>query len=297
MAPDSQSTASLFDFLYVDRTRLAAFAAQLTNQGVLQTTKTTESTGGKSGGEIGIGAPKVLGLNLTGSSETSSAIEQHYDASWSLPLNVLDGLDESHYIRPDIASANIGELFLMKGSIRFLDYRVLKDCWEFIASMTTAENRKKGIHTSQAEKDAQKNLFGMMQKVPHSVELLLHGSAGEMVWTCPNPANLTIPSETLTFLHGSSIPGEWFLVGSLDGKPAAKGESFTDELLADRLAKPMVKELQIALSQIADGLRAMLGRPYYAYGATPLVIFRKIEASPSGLEPESDERGEERKEA
>lgn len=94
MDQGSQSIASLFDFLYVDRSRLSAFAAQLFNQGVLQSTKTIDSTTGKAGGSLDVGAPKVLGINFSGLSESASAIEHQFDASWSLPLNVMDRLDE-----------------------------------------------------------------------------------------------------------------------------------------------------------------------------------------------------------
>jgi len=60
----------------------------------LQSTKTVDSTTGKSGGSLDVGAPKVLGINIAGMSESASAIEQQFDASWSLPLNVMDRLDE-----------------------------------------------------------------------------------------------------------------------------------------------------------------------------------------------------------
>jgi hypothetical protein len=47
--------------------------------------------------------------------------------------------------------------------------------------------------------------------------------------------------------------------------------------MADMAAKPMVKELQNAFEQIVMGLRSLLSRPFKAYAATPLIIFRKVE--------------------
>lgn len=281
MAPGSPNIDSLFDFLYVDRSRLTAFAAQLFNQGVLQSTKTKDSTVGKAGGSLDVGAPKILGINFAGSSETLSEIEQQFDASWSLPLNVLDSLDERGYIKPEITRARLGEVFVIEGALRFVDYRLLRDCWEQIAPITIAQqNQVKPM--KQPEKDKIKNLFKLMQKLPHSVELILY-AADAMIWTCPNPSNLTVASETLAFTHGSSIPGSWFMVATLDGTPAKDGDTFTSDLKADLLAKPMVKELQIATAQMIDGLRSLLGRPYGAYAATPLVIFRKIKAPDRAL--------------
>jgi hypothetical protein len=65
------------------------------------------------------------------------------------------------------------------------------------------------------------------------------------------------------------------MVASLDAIPAKDHDALESEMAADFLAKPMVKDLQIAMSQMLDGLRGLLGRPYAAFGATPLVIFRK----------------------
>jgi len=193
-------------------------------------------------------------------------------------LNVLDRLDESGYIKSDITDARLGEVFLVQGVVRFMDYRLLKDCWEYIAPMTiTGAQQAKGAPLKQAERDQIKNLFKIVQKLPHSVELIVY-AGDKMVWTCPNPENLLIAPDTLTFSHGSSIPGEWSMVATLDGVPASHGDQFMTDLAADVGAKPMVKELQVAFAQIAEGLRSLLGRPYFAYAATPLVIFRKLEA-------------------
>jgi hypothetical protein len=175
MAPDSPNIASLFDFLYVDGSRLAAFAAQLSNKGILQTTETVDSTAGKSGGGLEAGVPKVLNLNIAGGSATVSSIKQQFDASWSLPLNVLDLLDEGEYIAPDIAETRLGQIFLVKGVLRFMDYRLLKDCWEHIAPITIqGAQETKGSPLKHGEKANMQNLFKLVQKLPHSVELIIH---------------------------------------------------------------------------------------------------------------------------
>jgi hypothetical protein len=285
MAPGSPSIDSLFDFLYVDRSRLTAFAAQLFNQGVLQITKTKDITAGKSGGSLDLGAPKLLGITIAGGSEVSSEVEQQFDASWSLPLNVLDSLDEHGYIRPDITRARLGEIFVIEGSLRFFDYRLLKDCWEQIAPMTI-EQQNKVKPMTLPEKENLKNTFKIMQKLPHSVELILHADSA-MIWTFLNPGSLTVSSETLAFTHGTSIPGSWFMVATLDATPK-DADKVEADLLADLKAKPMIKEFQTATAQVVDGLRKMLGRPHGSYAATPLVIFRKIKAPSEPIETSSD---------
>ena len=189
---------------------------------------------------------------------------------------MLDLLDEAEYIAPDITGARLGQIFLIQGVLRFMDYRLLKDCWEYIAPITIQGAQTKGGPLKQADRANMQNLFKLVQKLPHSVELIVH-SGDRMVWTCPNPENLLISPETLTFSHGSSIPGTWSMVATLDGLPASEGDQFMTDIAADMAAKPMVKELQTAFETIVVALRSLLGRPFRAYAATPLIIFRKVE--------------------
>lgn len=266
------NTDSLFDFLYVDRIRLAALVAQLTNSGVLQSTEHLDSTVGKSGGGVELKIP-ALGGSLTGSSEVTSSIKQQFDASWSLPLNALDLLDEFGFLHKTIAEAQLGDIFVAAGGIRFLDYRLLQNCWEPIVDHELASQ---GHQLKSAQKTQLKSIFRVIEKLPHSLELIIH-TGEETIWTSPRAEFMTIQPDTLTCSHGSSIPGQWHIVAILDGLPASRDSEFS----FDFLTKPMVKELQVALAQMNEGLRAMLGRPYEAYAATPLLIFRKV-SKPQG---------------
>jgi hypothetical protein len=268
MAQGSQNTASILDFLYVDRPRLASYAAQLFNKGVLRSTKTQDATAGSAGGGVAASAFTLASVNAAARSETRSQVEQEFDASHSLPLNVLDRLDELGYISPDIKAASLGDLFLIQGKIRFLDYRLLKDCWDEIYPFTVQQQQQEqgGKLLKASQKEQMKNIFKLMKALPHSTELILH-HADLMVWTNPNPEHLTVASNALMFSHGSSLPGTWGMLASLDGKP---------EIQEDFAAMPMVKEFQFAMWQVTEGLRQILGRPYAAYAATPLVIYREI---------------------
>jgi hypothetical protein len=267
MAQDSPSTASILDFLYVDRPRLASYAAQLFNKGVLRSTKTQDATVGSAGGGVSASAFTLASVNAAARSETRSQIEQEFDASHSLALNVLDKLDELGYICPDIKAAGLGDLFLIQGKIRFLDYRLLKDCWDEIYPFTISQQQEQARKLLKAsQKENMKHLFKLMKALPHSTELILHHE-DLMVWTNPDPEHLTVASNSLMFSHGSSLPGKWGMLASLDGKP---------EIQEDFAAMPMVKEFQFAMWQVTEGLRQILGRPYAAYAATPLAIYREI---------------------
>lgn len=276
MGPDSQSIDSLLDFLYIDRDRLASLVAQLHKSGVLKTTKTSDRKTGRSSGSANLGIP-ALGVNTSGGSETSESIDQEFDASWTLPLNVLDLLDERSFIAPSVRSAKLGQIFIARGKIRLLDFKVLRDCWEDVSSIVLAGHQGSGKHPKQSDKEGLKRVFSLLKKLPHSTELVIH-TESDMIWTNADPKNLTITSDTLTFSHGSAIPGTWGMVGILDGTP---------DIEDDFVSRPMVKELQIAMFSITAQLRELLGRPVGAYAATPLVIYRVVARYPDTAIAES----------
>ena len=268
---DSPTTAILRDFLYVDRNRLSAIAAQLFDEGVLQSTKTLDSTKGTSGGKAGIGLPAVAAVKFIGQTEVLKGIEQAYDASWSLPLNVLDRLGEGGYIGKSIHNATLGQIVAIEGRLRVFDYHMMRSCWEEIGKVMSL-----GPGVKQSQKHGVKIMFDLMAKLPHALEMMIH-SGSDLIWSAPDPRNLMVTAETLLFNFGTSIPGTWTILATVDGFPSpSDGEEFAKQQEEESANKPMVKEMQLAMAQMVEGLRQTFGRPYPAYAVTPLVIYRGI---------------------
>lgn len=265
MDQGSPSTDLLLDFLYVDRDRLQSYAAQLFNSGVLATTKTIDQTGSQSGGQLGIPGTNVL----TGGSTLSSQ-ERVFDASHTLPLNVLDKLDELGFVHGAMSEAGLGDLFLAEGRARFLDFKIIKNCWENIHTATVLEKQAQGQHMKSAERAQLKNNFKLMESLPHSTELTLH-TEDEHIWMCLNPIHLKVDPATLAFSHGTAIPGKWTLLATLDARPDTE-----EDIINDSAQMPIVREMQAGMVQAMDGVRLMLGRPFAFYAATPILIFRTV---------------------
>ena len=274
MAPDSQNTDSLHDFLYVDRDRLNSFSAQLFRAGVLASTKTVDQTSSQSGGQFGI-----PGTNVTGGSGTLSSLEHMFDASHTLAINVLDKLDERGFIRQSLAGANLGDIFYIEGRIRFLDYRILQNCWEAIQGVMIADQQAKGQHLKSAEKANLKNNFKLIQALPHMTELTLY-TATDSIWTSLNPNYLRVEPASLAFAHGTVVPGSWSMIAALDARPSSSEEALNEQLIG----QPASTEFQSGMCQAMEAMRTFLGRPQSAYAATPLLIFRTINpAADSGV--------------
>ncbi|MBC7926100.1 MAG: hypothetical protein H7039_10640 [Bryobacteraceae bacterium] len=269
--PDSPIIASLFDFLYVDRPRLASYAAQLYNDGVLSLTKkVTQVTEGKSSGvKAGL---KVLEAAFGDTGATQRLIERQFDSGWSLPLNLLDGLDEEGFIHDDIWPAGIGQVVLISGSLRILDIRLMRDLWGSAVKLARAGQKKK-----PDQHDTEKTVVEILSRLPHALQMNLIGSPpgrgaiAFMAWTTLNPEHMTVNPDDLAFKHGADLVGLWHCIAVVDALPEKERPQPVSS----------GREMEDAMVQMLSGLREAFGRPPQAFGVTPLLIFRKCERRPS----------------
>jgi len=98
MAHDSQSTVSLYDYLYIDRERINALTAQLFSSGVLTSVKQSQSDADSDTNQVKFKIP-FIEAGISSGEAISRAQERHFDSSWSLPLNLLDKLSETGRIK------------------------------------------------------------------------------------------------------------------------------------------------------------------------------------------------------
>lgn len=139
---DRPSIDSILDFLYVDTERLKVWLAQLDGNGVPTALRSSSAVSQTSSDEttVGIhgeGGKNVLvlkaevGGSVAGKQAAASAVrdvlERQFDASWALPLNVLDRLDETNFIRKSLQDAPIGSVVLVSGTTQILDLDLVKN--------------------------------------------------------------------------------------------------------------------------------------------------------------------------
>lgn len=259
----------LFDFLYLDRSRLASYLAQLFDDGNHIHTKKTRAVGSQSSKSASGSIPAVLKMDVGGADTTQETIERQFDASWSAPLNLLRELNERGFIAPFSSSAALGQLVLFKGNIQILDLRILQKMYLPIMEL---ESLKAPAHTEAQRKakkalDAQNQAFvKIAENLPHIIQLRAFNDDAQL-WATLNPEALTINASDVAFKYGPSIPGEWAVLALLDARPSS-GD--------DLRLPPGLGQMEVAMLTMAIHLKGSLGRNDSDYGITPLAIYREV---------------------
>jgi hypothetical protein len=275
-AQNEATTNYLFDFVYLDRDKIGSYYAQLFNDGVLTSIKRSSSSQDTSVNSLGVGAPKLLiGGEMRNTEAVGEGLEQQFDTAWTIPLEVINELDRSGYIVPDLHAASLGQIVMFKGRIQIIDLRMVQELWEPILTMQ-AKNGQAAAKTQQARKAATmeleeaKQMIKVISKLPHTMQMRAFGPDAQL-WSTLNPSALTINNEDLAFKHGATIPGEWMVMGILDAKPDSDEEmSFPEN----------IGEVEGGMLQLMVALRFLFGRKLTDYGITPIAVFRPILPAP-----------------
>lgn len=276
MAQDSQSIDSLYDFLYIDRERLSSYSAQLNNNGTLTSVKSFHNTSNKDGSDFGFGIPKVASVSTNNEAASSNGLERHFDPSWTLPLNVIDMLDENGLILKDIHQANFGQLVQVNGAIYFTDLGLIKNLWPHFGKLltigmqeiTAAGKRKK------QEKEAENKLVSdIISQLPHLLSFKMR-DVGYSTWSTLKPENMVINHYDLLMKHGTDIAGIWHMIGVLDAKPGV--DNCVSSAFRDNKDQTNDDSIEEMMGQFVNGLRGIMGRDERSFGVTPLVILRQI---------------------
>ena len=269
MAQDFQSIDSLYDFLYLDRSRLSAFMAQVFDDGVLTSVKKTEQTADGIHNGVEAGIPKLLKGASSAQSTNTTSQEMQFDSSWTLPLNVLDGLDQYGFIRRGLTDSRIGQLRLTCGKVSVLDIKLLQNMWtpllDFFIKQEAAGKSAKQIGALKAE---YKSIGALIDKLPQSVQMYLTDHDGDQVWMTLSSEFMVINPDDLALKHGGHISGDWYVLGCVDALPE---DDSPPPDIGSALASSMVEML--------NAVRLAAGRPSNHYGMTPILIFRRIEKS------------------
>lgn len=266
MEQDSASTASLFDFFYVDRERVSSLTAQLFGAGVITSVRQTESEGDKASKALELSV-KIAKAKFGAEDSFTTSQERLFDASWSLPLNLLDRLQEMSMIKTDIDNARLGDLILASGHIKIFDVAMVQQM------MPAAKKLARSGGKGPAAKQHAHNLDmaeEIVKFLPKSVQIEMADTEGNLLWTSVNPENLTIPPGDMMLKYGPVIPGKWHVLGLLDAHQDGEWED------PDAPYPQTNNEFKESMSGLSMMMRMQVGRPENSLGITPLMIFRKI---------------------
>lgn len=269
---ESQNEEYLCDYIYIDSVKLSHYYSQLSSHGLVVTSKRLTKETGKQGSSGQVKIP-VLSGSMAAETTNEQSLELSIDSAFSRPQETLDALYESGYVKSGLSANGLGKLVLEKGSISLFDIRMLKDIWmdmgDFVAASSTSHisNIKEKQRTAAQKKKEFETIAKVIAKMPHSLQGTLSNN-DDAAWFTLKPECLLANAEDLSFKHGSSIKGEWHVLGILDAIP--------DYLDEEGQALVMPSPIEGAMSDMLSGLRDLLGRPAYRYGITPVMIFRVI---------------------
>jgi hypothetical protein len=101
----------------------------------------------------------------------------------------------------------------------------------------------------------------------------------ETVWANLREEFMVTPPSELVLTHGTSMPGEWAMLGILSGRPDHGHIEHQQKLAEMGSALPpgvMNSAIGLLAQQMAPMIRMALGRPANAYAVTPILVFREV---------------------
>lgn len=294
---------SVYDFLYHDSRRIGSFLSQFDDNGLLTGLNhgETAARGSKRGWKFGAGAdlPMLAGakveLERQPGESGSETLERSYDPFWTNARTFLDYLDERSLIQPQLEEATFGQFVLARGRLTVLDLAMFKDAWKLstIQRAMKASNQPDPAEGNRQQRRSQgKNPLAaatmpsdadiaieLMTVLPHTVNATITTDEEETVWSVLRDEYMVTPSAELVLANGSGMPGEWAMLGILNGRPDF-GETELQQQIAQihstlpvGLTTSGVGNMMAILSPL---IRQTLGRPAAAYGVTPLLVFREV---------------------
>ena len=258
------SAEDIYDFLYIDRARTSALYSQLFPQGILTGVKTTQQQSFSDDRNVGTDV-RIFKAEAKSIDTGSEGIEHMFDASWSVPLDVLARLKSLSKVRDSLKGAGLGSIILADCLLRIVDFRSMDNLWAPALKIAFAGGQ---VESSQPIiPEVVPTLTEALKAVPQAIHA--HFLTNEAyLWSPLQLDSLLIPTTDLTLKYSGTIPGQWKLLYVLDAW-ADTGEAPNT---TDWSGGPVIDGILTAM----HGLRIMMGRPSGWFGITPLMIFRSI---------------------
>lgn len=295
-----RTTGSIFDFLYHDGRRIASFLAQFDPSGsITQISRGTVAEKARQDGHKLEGSGSIPGFAKGTAANIGEVrhrrqdeIMRVYDPTWANARAFLDIADEAGLIHRDISTAAVGQMVLCQGTLSVKNLQLLTSIWSLpSAKKMLAEGLKqnpvpplgkehrsnplmKAAHaasTLQAQnmKHGVELFMDLVPTFPHTVQATISGE--EDVWCSLLPDGLTFDPSDISLKFSESIPGLWSAIGIMDALPDEQPSGEIKKV--DYLSGAAMAKLGDAITPL---MRTFLGRPYEAFGITPLLIFREV---------------------
>lgn len=275
MVQDSQNIESIFDFFYLDNSKIKSFYAQLNGLGALNSLKNTSQVGDTRKLEATVGMPTVTGGRMGNDHTVNTTSEHLYDGLPTMPREMINRLDELGFIYRDLTPDNLGALVLLKGYLNITDIEVMKGVVDpTIKFMFNNLPTNSGAERAELKKlqDQMSPLIEFIKNIPFALSCNLFVKTEEVdslteVWMSLAREDMSSTIHDINFKHGDKLAGQWYVLGVLDAIPNSLDNN--KNLLPDN---DEMDQLRKSMSEMMK----MFGRSEEAYGMTPIAIFRVL---------------------
>ena len=280
MVQESQNIESIFDFFYLDTRKIASFYAQLTGSGAISTRKNISSKLDEKTNEYTGTIPTFASAKWGVKNNSGLNSEDLFDASVTMPREMIDRLDELGFINYDLNENQLGNLVLLKGSLSVFDVAGMKDVIDPAINFAinqlpnTKPSEKQSINKLKKVMDP---FVSFMKAVPFALQARFfdRGDFDQEVWMTLNRTEMFNDVNDINFKHGDVMAGDWHVLGVLDAIPNDQFVKATE-----------TNEVNQMVENFTKMMKEQFGRPTTAYGMTPIAIFRVIK--PNVNQPEAN---------
>lgn len=273
MVQELHDIKSIFDFLYLDNTKIKSFYAQLTGLGALTNVKENDELSTVQNKDAGVGVPPVASAKIAHQEGMKRAGERLYDAIPTMPREMINKLDELGFIERELSKKTAGQLVLLQGKLSITDIGSLRDLIEPTLNIDARE-RAKSENSSSKQKAVLKQIqeeyklvVDIIKVIPYALEATLH-IADDTVWMTLNRDEMVGNPHDINLKHGNMLYGDYYVLGVLDAIPHDEQEIASVE-----------NELKNGVKTFVNELKTMIGRNPESYGITPIAIFRVIRSN------------------
>ncbi len=310
-ASEELQNASVLDILYCDATRVGAFLSQFDELGVPTRVSVSESMQKALGRSfkfgVGAGLPAVgnATLNVERGAPTQSGQQgetRDYDPLWANAFALLDYLETNELIVRSLDAARIGQFVLATGSMSVMDLTLFKDLWAtpgFKALIKSSQQKETDVSSPNRQQrrankqkstvnteesfasNATDTAFSIVSMLPHATQArVIVPENNQTVWSSLRPEGMVISPSDILLKHGLAVAGEWSMMGILDALPDTDDSGNINPEGYDALFRGQIAATNNPFGEMMMHMlpfvRPMLGRPFNAFGMTPLLIYRKI---------------------
>jgi hypothetical protein len=273
MARDQEKDDSVYDFLYVDRKRIAFYLSQFDDYGHLTQLTRSVSESSETGGGIDLKIAKIEGKE-----GEQTSLQKHYDTQWVAPLSFLDKAGQRGMIARGLKNAALGKLVLTSGALHIVNMRAFERVWDVVSAAPNAPAPPLGNRQQRRATGNQPppNPGNTGLKVLGSLEqpVFMVAQADEAnLWSTLDPDSLIGGSSDLNLKHGERIAGDWHVVSIVDCYPDSQIP--TDHTIS-RSCGTEGNDFGVQALNIWHELGLVLGRPPQCFGVTPLLIMRVV---------------------